>query len=166
MANTGKTTTTRSTTTTKYKTDKMIPCRSVRFGSLKYDSLKSGNTYIWSDYGDICDVTYGDLLSLKSAKSKFIFEPWFIIEDAGLMAEWGLADMYSYFTGANDIAEFLQNDASSLKERLHNAPNGYKDLVVNTAGRMLRDGELDSIKALKIIDEELDTKLSVLLGGR
>ena len=148
-----------------YQSSDLISCKSVRYGTLQHVSKKSGNMYEWSDYGDIVEVEYGDLMALKARKSKFIFAPWFIILDGQLAEEWKLTDIYSYFEDFDDIEEFLQSGAMTIRRKLPNAPQGYKDLVTYTAGNMLRNGTLDSIATIKAVDEILHKNLQMLIGG-
>lgn len=160
-----KETTTRVVERISYQTTDLIPCKSVRYGTLQHVSKKSGNLYEWSDYGDIVDVEYGDLMALKARKSKFIFAPWFIILDDQLAEDWKLTDIYSYFEDFDDVEEFLQSGSVTIRKKLPNAPQGYKDLVTYTAGNMLRNGSLDSIATIKAVDEILHKNLQMLIGG-
>lgn len=148
-----------------YDSTTLIKCKSVRFGELRYVSKKSGNSYEWLNFGDICYVEYGDLLSLRVSKSKFIFEPWFIIQDSYLTEKWGLEEIYSYFSKFETAEDFLRQDAKLIKTSLLSAPRGYRDLISYTAGKMVRDGEMDSLSVIKVIDDVLHTKLSMLIGG-
>ncbi|MGF6375109.1 hypothetical protein M2140_000143 [Clostridiales Family XIII bacterium PM5-7] len=145
--------------------DELIECKSVRFGHLRYESKKTGNIYEWSNFGDLVMVEYGDLLPLKASKSKFLLEPWFLIEDDELIEEWGLGEIYSYYNEFDDVEDFLRQDAKTIRKKLPRAPKGYKDLIAQTAGRMLRDGGLDSLASVKVIDDVLNTSLKELIGG-
>lgn len=122
--------------------------------------------YEWSDFGDVCEVEYGDLLALKASKSKFMYEPWFIIEDDQLAEDWKLSEIYSYFEGSDDAEDFLLKGAVEVRRKLMTAPQGYKDLIVDTAGRMIRSGMLDSIATIQAIDDVMHTQLNMLIGGR
>ena len=148
-----------------YATNDMIPCKSVRYGMLQHVSRKSGDSYVWEDYGDVVDVSYGDLLALKSGKSKFLYAPWFLVLDDQLAEEWKLKELYTYFEEFEDVEEFLQSGAIALRRQLPNAPQGYKDLIVHKAGEMIRNGSLDSIGTVKAIDDVLNKSLSEMIGG-
>lgn len=116
----------------KYVSGDYIPCRSVRSGHMQHLAKKSGMIYEWSDFGDVCEVEYGDLLALKASKSKFMYEPWFIIEDDQLAEDWKLSEIYSYFEGSDDAEDFLLKGAVEVRRKLMTAPQGYKDLIVDT----------------------------------
>lgn len=148
-----------------YQATDMIPCKSVRYGLLQHLSKKSGDLYEWADYGDVVDVAYGDLLALKSRKSKFLYAPWFLIMDEQLVEDWKLNDIYTYFEDFEDVEEFLQSGAITLRRNLPNAPQGYKDLIIHKAGEMIRNGNLDSIATIRAIDDVLHKNLADMLGG-
>ena len=93
--------------TKKYNTDDEIMCKSVCFGLLEYISKKDGIVYRWEDFGDIVPVRYSDLLALKTSRSKFLYQPWFIILDEDLVKMWKLEDINKYFDEISDIEPFL-----------------------------------------------------------
>ena len=150
----------------KYNQEDEIMCKSVCFGLLEYMSKKDGIVYRWEDFGDIVPVRYSDLLALKTSRSKFLYQPWFIILDEDLVKMWRLEDINKYFDEISDMEDFLiDSKIPHIEKQLKNAPDGYNELVVQTAGRLLRENRLDSIAKLRVIDELLHTKLSLLIGG-
>lgn len=149
----------------KFEMSDMIPCQSVRNGVLQYIGKKTGDIYEWSDYGDITDVAYGDLLSIKSNKSKFLFAPWLLILDKDAIEALKLQDLYSQFEDYMDIEGFLELPAEIFRPKLMKAPQGFKDTVARTAALMVRDGSLDSVIKIKIIDEVLGKNLMSMLNN-
>lgn len=149
----------------KFAADDMVPCRSVRNGTLQYIGRKTGDIYEWTDYGDVTEVAYGDLLAVKANKSNFIYGPWFLIEDEDAVEALKLTELYASFTDFLDIDEFLELPASEIRRKLPNAPKGFKDTVARTAGLRIRDGSLDSVIKIKIIDEVLGKNLMSMLNG-
>lgn len=149
----------------KFAADDMIPCRSVRNGTLQYIGRKTGDIYEWTDYGDVTEVAYGDLLAVKANKSNFIYGPWFLIEDEDAVEALKLTELYNSFTDFLDIDEFLALSAAEIRRKLPNAPKGFKDTVARTAGLRIRDGSLDSVIKIKVIDEILGKNLMSMLNG-
>ena len=149
-----------------YESSDMVSCKSVKNGLLRYIGKKTGDLYEWSGYGDITNVAYGDLLSLKAAKSGFLYKPWFIIIEDDAIDQLNLTDLYATFTDYDDIDEFLELPADRFRAKLINAPEGFKDTVARTAASQIKDGQLDSVIKIKIIDDVLGTSLmSVLNNG-
>lgn len=149
----------------KFASDDMIQCKSLRYGTLLHISKKTGNAYEWSDYGDIVEVAYTDLLAMKSSKSKFIYAPWMVILDEDAIAALNLTDVYKKFEEYEDIDDFFNQSPAEIKIKLQDAPTGFKDLIVYTAASMIREGSIDSIATVKAIDDVLKKNLSSLIGG-
>lgn len=143
----------------------LIPCRSVRIGLLQHIARKSGNPYEWSDYGDVTEVEYGDLLAMKAAKSKFIYNPWIIIEDQEAIEALKLTSLYDTFKPYIDVEAFLEKSPAEVRSGLQNAPAGFRDTIAKTAAQMIRDGSMDSIGIIKAIDDVLHKNLSTLISG-
>lgn len=142
----------------------MIPCRSVTVGELVCESKKTkGIYYRWLDYDDVEEVEYQDLLALKSSRSKFLYNPQFIIMDEDLAAEWKLDVVYSEFLGFDNPAELFTLPVNQLSKKLRTAPQGLKDSIKDVAGQFMREGRLDSIKVIDVLDRELGTDLKALL---
>lgn len=149
-----------------YESTDMISCKSVTNGLLRYIGKKTGDLYEWSGYGDITNVAYGDLLSLKAGKSGFLYKPWFVIVDEDAIEQLNLTDLYATFADYEDIDEFLELPADKFRTKLMNAPEGFKDTVARTAASQIKNGQLDSVIKIKIIDDVLGTSLmSVLNNG-
>lgn len=151
--------------TKKFASDDMIPCQSLRFGTLLHISKKTGNAYEWSNYGDIVEVAYTDLLAMKSAKSKFIYSPWILIQDEDAIEALKLTETYQTFEDYEDVDEFFNQTPSEIRAKLSIAPVGFRDLIAYIAASMIRNGSLDSIAIIKAIDDTLHKNLSSLIGG-
>lgn len=150
----------------KYEMSTPIRCRSVRPGDLIYVS-STGITYTWNGFGDIRELPYQDVLSLKSRRSKFLYEPWFIIDDPELLKTKEFAgefdDVYKIYEEFENPKKFFDRKPSEIKEMLKSAPNGLKDLIVFNAGKYIEEGALDSIGVVNAVDEVLGTQLKMLL---
>lgn len=144
----------------------LIRCRSVRHGDLIYVA-SNGYSYVWNGFGDLRELPYQEIISMKSRRSKFLYEPWLIIEDEDLLASKEFAgefdEMYQIYADFENPEQFFDRKPSEIKEVLKNAPNGLKDLIVYNAGRYMAEGILDSVGAINAIDDVLGTKLKMLL---
>lgn len=150
----------------KFAQDELILCRSITSGELLYPSRKTGQLYIWSNYGDYCEVEYQDLQSLKSTRSPYIFKPHFIIEDEELLEQWNkdLAPLYEKLSDSGNIESFFAiSDFNTFKEKLTAYPEGIKNSIKIMAAEKVKDGSLDSRRKIDIIDEVLKTDLKTYM---
>lgn len=149
-----------------FKPDTLVPCKSVVFGGLTYIGI-SGLRYEWSGFGDIREIPYQDIISLKSKRSPFLYQPWLIIEDEDFLdlqnnrKEFG--EMYELYESFEDSTEFFNCTPEEMREKLKNAPSGFKDLIIGSAGDLINRGELDSIGMINVIDNALGTKIKMML---
>lgn len=150
-----------------YKSDDVIPCRSVTVGELICESKKHrSQMYRWMNYGDICEVEYQDLLAMRSMKSAFIYNPQFIILDEQLMNDWKLTEIYNQFLGFDNPDELFSLPSNELREKLKEAPEGLKSALQDMAGQYMREGKIDSLSVIKTLDEMLGISLQTLLTER
>lgn len=145
----------------KFAPNDQIPCKSITVGKLSHTGIKTGIRYTWADYGDVAYLEYQDLQSLQSMKSNFIFKPLFIIEDEDVVAQWDkmLKPVYDKIK-EDDLEQFFALPQNRFESALKNAPKGFQNSIKVKAVSMIQDGELDSLKKIKAIDEILGTELA------
>lgn len=139
-----------------------VPCRSVTAGQLIMIGKKTGNLYNWSNFGDTTEVEYQDLKAAKLTKSQYIYLPYFIIDDAKLLAtnEWKHVDeMYANMYTPDDMDELFNLPNAQFKKVISEMPTGLQNTVRTMSSTRINDCRLDSIAKIKIIDDVLGTDL-------
>lgn len=152
----------------KFEQTDLILCRSVTAGWLGLYG-KSGIEYIFSNYGDVCEVEYGDLFALKNKRSRYLYDPLIIIEDEELLENPRWKDLAEFYGekvyGMDDINEVLSVPYNKFESLLRSLPKGLlKALTVEVATR-IENGTFDSIKKIKVIDDVCGTDFWVLASG-
>lgn len=143
----------------EYKMTEGILCKSITAGELILVGRKTGSQYRWANYGDILEVEYQDLYSLKVTRSHFIYDPLILIEDEELLEQWpDVAKVYSKI-GVESINELLDLPVNSFENALRNAPVGIKNSIKATLAAKIMDGSFDSITKIKAADRALGTEL-------
>lgn len=150
----------------KYDMTTPIRCRSVRQNDLIYKA-SNGMIYTWNGFGDIRELPYQEVLSMKSRRSAFLYEPWLIIEDEDLLKTkefiGEFESMYQIYSDFEDPQTFFNRKPSEIRKMLDGAPRGLKDLIIYNAGDLISNGALDSIGVINAIDDVLGTQLKMLL---
>ena len=150
-----------------FKADTPITCKSVRQNELFFKS-NSGTEYTWNGFGDIRELPYSDIMSMKASRSAYLYEPWLLIEDSELLAkpefqkEFG--DMYEVYKEFDNPKAFFERPISDIKERLKDAPKGLRDLIIYNARQYIEDGTLDRIGVINALDEMFGTRLKMLIS--
>lgn len=147
----------------KFAQDDMILCKSVTYGELLLPGKKSKLLYIWSNYGDTTEVEFQDLQALRSTRSAYLMNPYFVIEDEELLEQWPeLKNLYDK-VAALDVDDLFNLPINQFKKRLREIPVGFKDSIKNIAGEKIRNGSLDSISKINALDEILGTELKLMI---
>ena len=105
-------------TTKKFEHNELIECRSLVQGTLFMPGKQSDILYRWDGYGDVREVEYRDLYSLKSSRSPYIYDPCFQIENDELLEDprWkDVKDRYDNLYDASDIDQFLALSPAQFK---------------------------------------------------
>jgi len=149
----------------EYKSDDLIPCRSITRGELILVGKKTKEVYIWSDYGDVTEIEYQDLLALKAAKSSFVFDILFVIDDEELIASDKWKDVKSLYDKiySQDVNELINMDVNGFKRVLPKLPLGLQKAIITEVSTQIENGTFDSIQKIKAIDEILKTDLASML---
>lgn len=147
----------------KFAQDDMILCKSVTYGELLLPGKKSKLLYIWSNYGDTTEVEFQDLQALRSTRSAYLMNPYFVIEDEELLEQWPeLKNLYDN-VAALDVDNLFNLPINQFKKKLRDIPIGFKDSIKNIAGEKIRNGSLDSIAKINALDEILGTELKLMI---
>lgn len=150
----------------QFNQNDLILCRSVTAGWLGV-SGKSGQYYVFENFGDECEIEYQDLFALKSRRSNYIYAPLFVIEDEELLENprWkDVAQFYDEKVFSEDIDEVLNLPVSSFKKALEALPKGLAKALQVKVAEKIEDGSFDSLSKIKIIDEVYGTDFRNILA--
>jgi len=150
----------------QFNQNDLILCRSVTAGWLGV-SGKSGQYYVFENFGDECEIEYQDLFALKSRRSNYIYAPLFVIEDEELLENprWkDVAQFYDEKVFREDIDEVLNLPVSSFKKALEALPKGLAKALQVKVAEKIEDGSFDSLSKIKIIDEVYGTDFRSILA--
>lgn len=147
----------------KFAQDDLIPCKSVTYGELLLPGKKSKLLYIWANHGDVTEVEFQDLQALRSTRSPYLTNPYFVIEDEELLEQW--TDLKAIYdkAAAIDIDSLFSLPINQFKKKLRDLPVGMRDAIKNIAGEKIREGSLDSLSKINAIDEILGTELRLMI---
>lgn len=156
-----------STSTRKKAVDidgnEMINVRSVTYGGLNYVSSKTGMLTRWSQYGDIQQMEYSELVTMKATSRAFLFDPKLIIDDEQVAEKLGLTALYKQLEEVADLEGFFGIDLLTMQSAIQKLPKGAKETVRQKASEMVRNGQLYDTRKIKMLERELSVDLMILL---
>ena len=140
-----------------------VLCRSIVSGVLVMEGIKSHNFYKWANTNDITEVEYQDLVSAVRSNTSYVFAPHFIIEDEDFLAQFPqVQKVYDSMYTTSDLKEILRlPTVASMMKEIEALPNGSKDNLRDIAGKMVLNGQLDSVQKIKALDDYYNTNFLV-----
>jgi hypothetical protein len=148
----------------KIDKDEEVVCRSVVSGELIYTSRRTNMTVEWDEYGTIQYLTVEELMTMKSQQKSFLTKPWIIIEDEDVVDYLGLRPIYENIVPLDDLEYYIVNtDLNKLRADIQKAPRGIKDLITDKARAMITNEELNDIRLIRVLNQELNIDLNLLL---
>ena len=152
-------------TVKKYDKEDVIPCKSITNGKLLVDGEKSGILYRWADYGDIEEIEYQDLIYMIRAHRASVYRPRFIIQDEEFVAQHkDLKELYDSLYSIKDLKDILNLPVTQMRKAIEELPEGAFESIKGVAASMIHNGQYDSVKKIKVLDEIFDTKLLLTLA--
>jgi uncharacterized protein YfbU (UPF0304 family) len=146
----------------KFEAMEGVMCRSIVDGVLVMGGIKSNNFYKWADTNDVAEVEYQDLVSAVRSNTKYVFAPFFIIEDEDFLAQFPqVQKVYDSMYTTKDLKEILSLPVNAMMDAINALPNGSKDNLRDIAGKMVLNGQLDSVQKIKALDEFYNTNFLV-----
>lgn len=140
--------------------DTMVECRSGVAGNLIYKSLMNpGYTVEWEDLGDVQEMEYRELVSMRGNQRRFFEENWILIDDPAVLKKLGVERYYKNSLTTDDFEEVFNMPAEKIKEVVPTLPGGTKDAIASEAKKKIESGELDSRSAIKALEDSLSVEL-------
>lgn len=128
-------------------------------GKLVYISKKTGEKFVWGEFGDEQDMELGELKSAKSASKKYFINNWFIIDDPSVIEFLGLTQYYQHTLGIDGFDDIFTKSAAEVKKIVSELSDGQKRSVAYRARQLIGEGKIDSRSVIMALEESLNTEL-------
>lgn len=143
--------------TAEITNEAMVECRSGVSGNLIYkSSLNPGYVVEWSGLGEIQEMEYRELVSMRGNQRRFFEENWILIDDPAVIKKLGVGRYYQNSLSTDDFEDVFNMSADEIKEIVPTLPGGTKDAIASEAKKKIDSGELDSRSAIKALEDSLD----------
>lgn len=148
-----------------YKDNDLIMCKSITAGEYLFVGDKTKNLYSWITDGDEVGMEYADLISAIRTKKPCIFMPRVIIMDDYIVSNYPeIQELYDSLYSKDDLKKILKLSPAKMRSVINNLPDGARDSIKTIAITAIDNGELDSIKTVKAIDEIFGTDMLLKLA--
>ena len=130
-------------------------------GKLIYKSSRTGERFVWDEFGDEQDMELGELKNAKSSHKRFFCDNWFMFDkdDSWVIDFLGVRQFYKHALGLEDFDDVFKKSPAELKKIISELSNGQKKSLSYRASEMIASGEIDSRKTIAALEEALGVEL-------
>lgn len=128
-------------------------------GMLIYKSKKTGERYIWQEFGDEQDMELSELKNARNSSKGFFEKNWFMFDEPWIVDYLGVSKFYKHAVSIEDFDKLFELDPNELKKTIADMSEGQKRSLAYRARRLISEGEIDSRKVIAALEEALHTEL-------
>lgn len=128
-------------------------------GVLVYESSRTGEVFVWDNFGDEQEMELRELKNAKSSNKKFFENNWFMFEDDWVIDFLGVRQFYKHAVKIEDFDNLFKKSPTELKKALDEMSNGQKMSVSYRARTLISEGKIDSLKVISTIEDALGIEL-------
>jgi hypothetical protein len=139
--------------------NQLITVRNGFQGKLSYRSKRTGEKFVWSEFGDEQEMELRELKAAKNTYKKFFTENWFMFNERWVPEYLGVSKFYKNSLPIDNFDEIFDLTPEKLKQRIKLLSNGQKKSLAYRARVLIAEGEIDSLKKISVLEEALGTEL-------
>lgn len=138
-----------------------IPVRNGTRGRLIYVSPRTGERFVWEDFGDTQEMELQELRNAKSSNKKFFERNWFMFDDDyhWVIDYLGLSAYYRHAISIDNFDDIFKMSPKDLTSIIGSLGDGQKRSVSYRARQLIADGEIDSMRLITALEKELGVEL-------
>jgi len=143
----------------KITNDTIVECKSGVVGPLIYCDKQTGATVEWSEFGEVQEMEYRELVSMRASQRRFFENNWILIEDAEVLKKLGVERFYKNALTTENFDKVFSMNAAEIKATVPGLSSGTKDAIKAKAILKIKDGTFDSRSAIAALGEVLNCDL-------
>lgn len=128
-------------------------------GKLIYQSKRTGEKYVWEEFGDEQDIELSELKNARNSAKQFFINNWFMFDEPWIVQWLGMDRYYKYAVKVEDFDSLFEKSASEVEEIVGNLSEGQKRSISYRARQLIAEGEIDSNKMIATLEKCLNTTL-------
>ena len=136
-----------------------VPVRNGFQGRLVYVSKRTGEKFVWSEYGDEQEMELLELKNAKNSSKAFFQNNWFMFDESWIPEYLGVKQFYRYALPLDSFDSLFEMSPEEVKERISKLSKGQKKSVAYRARVLISEGGIDSIRVINALESALGIEL-------
>lgn len=128
-------------------------------GTLVYKSKKTGERFIWEEFGDEQEIELAELKAAKNSYKSFFVNNWFLFDDPEIVEWLGMNQYYKHALNSASFDKLFEKSPDEIEKTINALSDGQKKSVAFRAKQLIADGTIDSIKVIAALEKSLSVEL-------
>ena len=139
--------------------EQYVTVRNGFHGRLVYRSKRTGEKFVWEQFGDEQDMTLRELKNAKNSSKKFFASNWFMFDEQWIPDYLGVGKLYKYAISIDGFDDIFNLSPAELKKRIGLLSDGQRKSVRYRAIELIKSGDIDSLKTIGALEDALGVEL-------
>lgn len=128
-------------------------------GRLIYKSSRTGERFVWDNFGAEQEMELRELRNARNSAKKFFINNYFMFDDDWIVDFLGVKQYYKNAVSIEDFDNIFSKPAGELKKIIGGMSDGQKRSAAYRARQLIADGGIDSNKSIAVLEEALGIEL-------
>lgn len=128
-------------------------------GKLVYISKRTGETFIWDEFGAEQEMELRELKNAKNSYKNFFINNWFMFDEDWIIDYLGVRQFYKHAIPIDNFDEIFTQKASDLKKTISGLSDGQKKSVAYRAKELIAENKIDSLSVINTLEKALNIEL-------
>lgn len=128
-------------------------------GRLVYRSRKTGEMFIWDEFGSEQEMELRELRNAKNSYKSFFINNWFMFDEDWIVDYLGVRQYYKNAIPIDGFDNIFSMKSAELKRTIAGLSAGQKKSVAYRAKELISEQKIDSLSVISVLEEALDIEL-------
>lgn len=128
-------------------------------GKLIYTSRRTGEKFVWPEFGDAQEMELRELRNAKSSDKMFFVNNWFMFDEEWVIDFLGIRQFYKNAIKIEDFDNVFKQTPAEAKKTIAGMSAGQRHSLGYRASELIAAGEIDSLKLIAALEEALGIEL-------
>ena len=128
-------------------------------GMLIYKSKRTGEKFIWSEFGEEQEMELRELKDAKNSSKKMFINNYFMFDEDWIVDYLGVRNYYQNGLHIEDFDNLFKKSPAEIKRIVSKMPSGQKNSISYRAKQLILNGEIDSRKTIAALEDALGIEL-------
>lgn len=128
-------------------------------GRLVYRSRKTGEMYVWDEFGAEQEMELLELKNAKNSYKKFFVNNWFMFDEDWIVDYLGVRQFYKNAIPIDGFDNIFSMKPAELKRTVNALSDGQKKSVAYRAKELIAAKKIDSLSVIEVLENSLKIEL-------